>query len=428
LPAPLFPGQKINITTPFHVKLPFNFSRGGHDGQSYQITQWYPKPAVYDKQGWHPMPYLDQGEFYSEFGRFEVRITVPQNYVVAATGVLQNTDEKQWLLSRKKFSWSPAIQKDKNSFGAIKTTKEAFPPTVAASKTLEYKQDNVHDFAWFADKRFVVNTDSLILPSGKEIEVEAYYIYNSNTIWDSAVHFAKKAILHYSNLVGEYPYSTVRVVAGPKSFGGGMEYPTITVISPMQNKNMLDRVIAHELGHNWFYGILGTNERKHPWMDEGINSYYENLYANATKQNTITQLEQILLETLSATHKDQAIETTAENFSIANYALVAYFKTSKWMSLLSKELGTATFNKAMQSYYKQWQFKHPQPQDFKKSIEDASGRNLDSIFSLLNKTGLLPDVVKQGVSMVTPLNVFNKMTSGELSKRIQSSAFSCCRL
>lgn len=417
LPAPLFPGQKINITTPFHVKMPFNFSRGGHDGQSYQITQWYPKPAVYDKQGWHPMPYLDQGEFYSEFGRFEVRITVPQNYVVAATGVLQNTDEKQWLLSRKNFSWSPAIQKEKNSFGAIKTTKESFPPTSAAYKTLEYKQDNVHDFAWFADKRFVVNTDSLILPSGKKIEVEAYYIYNSKTIWDSAAYFAKKAVLHYSNLVGEYPYSTVKVVEGPKSFGGGMEYPTITIISPMQNRSLLDRVIAHELGHNWFYGILGTNERKHPWMDEGMNSYYENLYVNATKRKTITQLEQILLETLSATHKDQAIETTAEHFSIANYALVAYYKTSKWMSLLSKELGAATFNKTMQSYFKQWQFKHPQPQDFKKSIEDASGRNLDSIFSLLNKTGLLPDVVKQGTSIVTPLNVFNKITSGELSKK-----------
>ncbi|MBK8310610.1 MAG: hypothetical protein IPL04_06575 [Chitinophagaceae bacterium] len=94
LPSPLLPGQKTIITTPFHVKLPYNFSRGGHDGESYQATQWYPKPAVYDKNGWHPMTYLDQGEFYSEFGSFDVSITVPKNYVVAATGELQNAEEK----------------------------------------------------------------------------------------------------------------------------------------------------------------------------------------------------------------------------------------------------------------------------------------------------------------------------------------------
>jgi hypothetical protein len=97
LPSPLPPGQKTILTTPFHVRLPFNFSRGGYDGDTYQVTQWYPKPAVYDRQGWHPMPYLDQGEFYSEFGSYDVSITVPDNYVVGATGVLQNQDEKEWL-------------------------------------------------------------------------------------------------------------------------------------------------------------------------------------------------------------------------------------------------------------------------------------------------------------------------------------------
>ena len=100
LPRPLAPKEKITITTPFHVKLPFNFSRGGYDGESFQVTQWYPKPAVYDQDGWHPMPYLDQGEFYSEFGEFDVRITVPKDYVVAATGELQNKEEKAWLKTR----------------------------------------------------------------------------------------------------------------------------------------------------------------------------------------------------------------------------------------------------------------------------------------------------------------------------------------
>jgi hypothetical protein len=112
LPSPLPSGREISITTPFHVKLPYNFSRGGHDKQSYQLTQWYPKPAVYDLQGWHEMPYLDQGEFYSEFGSFDVRITVPEDYVVAATGVLQNEDEKKWLLNRSSGVATPEPQKE----------------------------------------------------------------------------------------------------------------------------------------------------------------------------------------------------------------------------------------------------------------------------------------------------------------------------
>src|SRR5438552_225321 len=132
LPEPLPSGQRATITTPFHVKLPYNYSRGGHDGQSYQITQWYPKPAVYDRKGWHPMPYLEQGEFYSEFGSFDVSITVPKNYVVAATGELQNDpdspdsyrdrDEKQWLLTRNNFSWESIKQKTKSKGGIVKTT------------------------------------------------------------------------------------------------------------------------------------------------------------------------------------------------------------------------------------------------------------------------------------------------------------------
>ena len=126
LPTPLPSGQKINITTPFHVKLPYNFSRGGHDGQSYQATQWYPKPAVYDKKGWHPMPYLDQGEFYSEFGSFDVSITVPKNYVVAATGDLQNAEEKEWLKDKILLYMGTNQSKRKNNWWTDKNELPAF--------------------------------------------------------------------------------------------------------------------------------------------------------------------------------------------------------------------------------------------------------------------------------------------------------------
>ncbi len=402
LPTPLAPGQKATISTPFHVKLPYNFSRGGHDGQSYQVTQWYPKPAVYDKNGWHPMPYLDQGEFYSEFGSFDVTISLPKNYVVAATGELQNTEEKEWLKSRASYSWEPVKQKEKNATGQYKTTYQLFPESAGESKTLQYKQTNIHDFAWFADKRFIVNYDTCRLASGKVIDVYTFYTSKEKNTWDRSVGYSKDAVRHYSALVGEYPYSIVQAVLGPDSFGGGMEYPTITVLSPGSNSRTLDNTIAHEIGHNWFYGILGTNERKHPWMDEGINSYYENKYRQKKDDHYTNRTEQSLLETLIAGKKDQPIATSSEKFTEPNYALVAYYKTSQWMKWLESYLGTETFNKAMQEYYRQWQFRHPQPEDLKKVLETSSGKNLDSAFLLLSQKGNLPGIIKKGIAIQGP--------------------------
>ncbi len=412
LPAPLPPGQKINITTPFHVKLPYNFSRGGHDGQSYQITQWYPKPAVYDATGWHPMPYLDQGEFYSEFGSFDVSITLPKNYVVAATGDLQNAPEKQWLASRANYNWEPIKQPVKNVSGQLKTSYQLFPESEAISKTLQYKQNNIHDFAWFADKRFIVNSDTCKLSSGKVIDVYTFYTPQEKNTWAQSVSYGKDAVRHYSDMIGEYPYSIVQAVQGPKSFGGGMEYPTITVISPTNSTIALDNVIAHEIGHNWFYGILGSNERKYPWMDEGLNSYYENKYQLKKNKKYSTRTQQNILETFVAEKKDQPIATTSEQFTTANYGLVAYYKTSQWMQWMEEYLGTATFNKAMQEYYRQWQFKHPQPDDLKKVMESVSGKNLDSAFALLTQKGNLPNIKKKGIGIQSPMGlVIGKLDS-----------------
>ena len=395
LPVPLPPDQKTTITTPFYVKLPYNFSRGGHDGQSYQATQWYPKPAVYDSNGWHPMPYLDQGEFYSEFGSFNVSITVPKNYVVAATGELQNTEEKEWLKSRSFYNWEPIKKKEKTSGGQIKTTYQLFPESAIENKTLEYRQNNIHDFAWFADKRFIVNYDTCRLSSGKVIDVFTYYTPKHKETWKNSLSNAKDAIRHYSSLVGEYPYSIVQVVQGPESFGGGMEYPTITVISPDDNAKSLDNTIAHEIGHNWFYGILASNEREHPWMDEGLNSYYDAKY-NFAKYNKQSQAERIIFETKAATKTDQPIELPSEKYNEINYSHVVYYKTAEWLRYLESQLGTATFNTAMQEYFRKWQFKHPQPEDFKKVIEESSGRNLDSVFSYLSKMGTLPNQQRKG--------------------------------
>lgn len=404
LPSPLLPGEKTIITTPFHVKLPFNFSRGGHDGQSYQITQWFPKPALYDKNGWHPMTYLEQGEFYSEFGQFDVSITLPENYVVAATGELQNEQEKEWLKTRSNYTWESVTGKEKNAYGQTKTTLQLFPQSATKTKTLQYRQNNVHDFAWFADKRYIVNYDSCQLASGKIVDVFTFYTPVHKKMWSVTVANAKDAIRHYSNLVGEYPYSIVSVVQGPDNLGGGMEYPTITSISPTNDEKALDVVIAHEIGHNWFSGILGSNERKHPWMDEGINSYYDASYKKA-KYGEQSKLEQLIFETKAVTKTDQPIELPAEKYSYINYALTAYYKTAEWLRYLESQVGTSAFNKAMQDYYNRWKFKHPQPEDFKRSIEESVGKNLDTEFSYLNKKGILPTQQRTGTTVASIFSI-----------------------
>ncbi len=436
LPTPLAPGGRVTITTPFHVKLPYNFSRGGHDGESYQVTQWYPKPAVYDKYGWHPIPYLDQGEFYSEFGNFDVSITVPKNYVVASTGELQDAEEKEWLKTRSNDTWGREYRKAyptkkfftsqvMNASGVSRTVTtrnkdtvpNAFPPSDKELKTLRFLQSRVHDFAWFADKRFIVNHDTCRLGSGKVIDVYSYYNLTQEKYWKSSVANSKDAIRHYSTLVGEYPYNIVSVVQGPESFGGGMEYPTITIISPIANVKDLDRTMAHEIGHNWFYGILASNERQHPWLDEGINSYYDALYSKQKDDHFNEHAVQSLLETFTRTKKDQPIETPSQNFSEANYGLIAYHKTSQWVAWMEKELGTATFQLAMQEYYRRWQFKHPDPEDLQRVMEEVSGKNLDSNFALLKQKGDLPDVKKKGIRIQEPVSMaMNAMLGGSADK------------
>jgi hypothetical protein len=344
------------------------------------------------------MPYLDQGEYYSEFGNFDVRITAPKNYVIAATGELQNSDEKQWLLTRNNFSWTPVKQKIKTKSGAIKTVLQKFPPSSSETKTLRYLQSNVHDFAWFADKRFIADHDTCRLSDSKIIDVYTYYTPQEKEMWQNSLSYAKRAVRFYSSEIGEYPYNVVSVVQGPQSFGGGMEYPTITVISPLSSARELDITIAHEIGHNWFYGILATNERDHPWMDEGINSFYEHRYL-VKYYNETPALERTFFETIATEKLDQPIETTSEKFSETNYALVAYYKTSAWLRWMEEKTGKETFDKAMKDYFEQWKFKHPQPSDFKKTIEESTGQNLDSVFDYLNKKGILPNQQRTGTKV-----------------------------
>lgn len=396
---PLPPSKSIAITTPFHVQLPYNFSRGGHVGQSYQATQWYPKPAVYDSKGWHEMPYLDQGEFYSEFGSFDVKITVPENYVVAASGQLQNADELEKLkqLSKLPSAKQPNYLYFQNGLKKkyktpIKSLESLAPPSAKDIKILHYKLSNAHDFAWFASKQFVMQNDTVIL-NNKTVDIFTFYNPWNDKKWQKSMAFAKEGLRFYSNQLGDYPYATASVVSGADNLvSGGMEYPTITLITTQSDGQELDATIAHELGHNWFYAALANNERDHAWMDEGMNSFYEKKYTNSRyhlKKNETdieNNTENLLIEAYGNIYKDQAIDQTSDAFTSINYGLLVYTKASKWMQKLERQLGEVTFKKAMQNYYQQWQFKHPYPADFKGAIETSSQQKIDSLYQKLFTT------------------------------------------
>jgi hypothetical protein len=349
LPHPLPPGGETTITTPIHVQLPRLFSRSGFTRSSYQITQWYPKPAVYDSHGWHPMPYLDQGEFYSEFGSFDVHITVPARFTIAATGELQDS----------------------------------------TNHTYHYYQDKVHDFAWFADRRFHIDHDTLRLPSGRIIDVYSYYTPTAGPGWQQSIAYIKRAVLFRSNLIGEYPYNTVTVVQSRADTSDAMEYPTITIIDNQPTARELDLTIEHEVGHNWFYGILGSNERRFPWMDEGIDTYYDNRYETLYYGHTENP-DLAAINTLAVEKKDQPISTPAQDFTEENYNNIAYTKTAAWMQMLEDTLGTPLFDSCMRTYFRTWQFKHPYPDDLQAVITRTSRRSLDAFFSLLDRKGPLP--------------------------------------
>jgi hypothetical protein len=397
LTKPLAPHQSINISTPFHVQLPYNFSRGGHIDQSYQITQWYPKPAVYDSKGWHEMPYLDQGEFYSEFGNYEVSITLPENYLVASTGELQDKDELNKLKTLGKLD--PKMQENNKYYYAqthqlipgsktiYKKIKKVSVKSAANLKTLHYKQDNVHDFAWFADKLFLVRYDTVALAT-KTVDVLSFYHPKVMGNWHSSIDYAKDGLRYYSKAIGDYPYGIATVVAGAANENsGGMEYPTITLITTQGGGIDLDGTITHELGHNWFYGALASNERDHAWMDESINTYYQKRYeaekyspTKSIKQNfmskrmpnDISNIEGLLVNTFAGIKKDQPIDTLSEAYTKINYGLMVYIKGSNWVKLLEQDLTITEFDKAMQAYYSQWKFKHPSPEDFAKTMKQFS--------------------------------------------------------
>jgi hypothetical protein len=384
LHRPLAPGETVVLSTPFTLGIPEAFSRLGHIGNSYHLTQWYPKPAVLDRKGWHPLPYLDQGEFYAPFGTYDVSVNLPDNYLVAATGMLRTDSEQAWLLER--------VARTETFLATGFPSPDTVPASSATRKTLRYTAGPTHDFALFADKRFHVLREEAVLPSGRKVPAWAFFTQAEAERWAQAASYVRRALEHYSRLVGEYPWPQASVVQ-ISTAGGGMEYPMVAAIGKTNSLRALDQVITHEIGHNWFYGILGTHERAHAWMDEGINTYYEYRYMRThyghrsgqrlppfLEKGTDTDLVSLAWLQQARRRTDQPPETSADRFSPQNYLVGAYIKPGLAFGHLEAYLGTQRFDIVMQSFFRKWQFRHPYPADMRKHFEEATGKDLSWFF------------------------------------------------
>lgn len=361
---PLYPGASVEIKTPFRVVIPKTFSRLGHIGQSYQITQWYPKPAVYDKDGWHMMPYLDQGEFFYEYGDYDVEITLPRKYVVASTG------DKQ-----------PGNPMDE--VGIIQEVKRL--PGFVDLRTLRFKQKSVHDFAWFADKNFKIIEEEFELPSGRKCTAYAYYTPENKDKYKTSAKALAETAKFLSKEVGEYPYNQISIVDGPLYAGGGMEYPNVAIIGKLPDEKTVNIVIVHEAGHNWFQGILGSNERMHPWLDEGVNSFYEEKVVEVLKEKKIPAAESggnapIYILNGHA-RRDQPIELPSVDYVPENYGGVVYAKAAKSLEYLEDYIGADDFKQGMKQYFRIWNLKHPAPENLRDALEKNTNRDISWFFN-----------------------------------------------
>ena len=395
------PGDTLIITTPFHVKIPKGVtSRMGHIGESYQLSQWYPKPAVYDKSGWHQISYQDQGEFYAEFGDFDVSITLPANYVVGATGNLQNEEE---------IAWMNQLAADTAGITGPLSGNDEFPSSSVEMKTVRYTASKVHDFAWFADKRFHLVKGSVKLPnSGRAVTTWVMFTNHQANLWKDAVHYVNSSIEKFSGWNGDYPYECFTAVQSALSAGSGMEYPGLTVIGNVKDAYSLDEVIAHEVAHSWYYSALGSDERRYPFMDEGITSANEvrymresypqkrlwEVYTNKLKLAKFLHIEEMPARemaelewlTQARDNLEQPLDLVAADYTTLNYSLMIYNKAGICFNYLRAYLGDSIYDSAMKAYLAQWQFKHPQPSDLKNLFESQTGKDLGWFFHDLIST------------------------------------------
>lgn len=384
LPQTLKPkGDEIKLRIDFSFILPeYGADRCGilktKDGDIFSVAQFFPRLCVYDDvQGWNTDPYLGPSEFYCEYGNFDLSITAPANHIVVASGELQNAKEVLSAGMYQKYQNA----KLSNKTVVIRSDKEAeFESSKPATTTLtwKFKLHNARDVAFASSKAFIWDGAAMNLPSGKKAFAQSVYPIQSvgNNGWERSTEFTKGSIENYSKRWYEYPYPSAVNVA---SNVGGMEYPGIVFCGAMAKGSGLFGVTDHEFGHTWFPMIVGSNERKYGWMDEGFNTFINGI---ATKDFNKGEFydkhgNNPDYHTYMFGPNSESIMHTPDAMMEANIGNALYAKPGYGLELLRNYiLDTTRFDYAFRMYIKNWAFKHPTPWDFFRTMDNAVGESL----------------------------------------------------
>ncbi len=384
LNEPLKPtGAKIKLIVKFEFEIPeYGTDRMGRlttkDGIVYEVAQWFPRMCVYDDiQGWNTLPYLGAGEFYCEYGDYEFSVTAPANLIVVGSGELVNPLECLTPLQQKR--WNDA--KNSDTTIVLRSQYEVNDKSSRPAKancTWKFKITNARDVAWAASKAFVWDAAKINLPSGKKcMAISAYPVESiKKDGWQRSTEFTKASIEHYSKTWFEYPYPAATNVGG---IVGGMEYPGIVFCSHSDSGASLWGVTDHEFGHTWFPMIVGNNERKYAWMDEGFNTFINSISTKEFNKGEFVEDEMHGLDVSAFIFNDKmdGLFNSPEVIQQMNLGITAYYKPAMMLTVLREVvLGKERFDDAFREYIRRWAFKHPTPWDFFHSIENASGEDL----------------------------------------------------
>ncbi|MFQ5572327.1 MAG: M1 family metallopeptidase [Rhodothermales bacterium] len=386
LDTPLPPGgSSIDIDIDFAFTVPeYGADRMGRldveQGTVYEFAQWYPRMYVYDDvNGWNAMPYLGQGEFYLEYGTFDVEITVPRDFVVVATGELQNEAD---VLTRDQRQRLGQARRSDETVAIIREDEVGRPesrPATTEMLTWIFHAENVRDFAWAASQAFILDAaawDGILLMSAYPREGLGT---DDQQGWEHSTQFMRHSIRYYSETWFRYPYPVAVNVAG---IVGGMEYPGIVFCSVRARNQGLFGVTDHEFGHTWFPMIVGSDERRYAWMDEGFNTFinhYSNIaYYGDEATRTGRLAADFIARRMQEPIADQPSYTFPDQIRREGLGFLAYRKPGAGLVLLRDYiLGPERFDTAFREYVARWAFKHPQPSDFFRTIEDVAGEDLD---------------------------------------------------
>ncbi len=347
------------------------------NGKLYAIAQWYPRMCVFDDiEGWNTLPYLGAGEFYFDYGDYDFQITAPANLMVVGSGDLQNPQQVFTASELKKYNEA----KNSNATVIIRSAQEVVSPSSRTGNlTWHFKLKNARDVSWAASKAFILDGARINFPSGRKgIAMSVYPIESDgNNAWGRSTEYVKTSLEHYSKRWFEYPYNSAVNVA---SNIGGMEYPAIVFCRYTAKGAGLWGVTDHEFGHTWFPMIVGSNERKYGWMDEGFNTFINGISAEDFNNGEYKQKRR---NDASNTYKymfgdnTETIMSSPDALREANIGLALYSKPGYALTLLRNEiLGPERFDYAFRTYVKRWAYKHPMPWDFFRTMENASGEDL----------------------------------------------------